>query len=493
MMQINGGGLWETSLLGRLLMFVLVLWDESWIGRAVAALGRFSARVFNGSLFGRLLYSDWPSSLMARESVVGRLVAWLGRVVTAFGRWSAGFFRGTWESSLLGRLARGIFRALLPAFGSSLLVSAFTGYAADVVPAAGERGEQRTSPVLYVLGLVLGLVPVLPSSGGGIFSPTLLTVAGIWLVAVLWVVVKFMQDDYEWRGSSAMLPLLLLLVVAAVSTVQSASRRDSLLQFIIWVSAVLLFWVTVNLVRTTRDAAVLLGPVFVGGALMGLWAGYQYFISHPVVLEAWSDPTTFGTLVRAFAGMGNPNYLGEYMTLFLPLGVALWFQVRPKRRLELGALLALMAFALLVTWSRGAWLALIIALAIFVFMRARRWSIFMVLGGLAGLVVAPSSVLARLTSAFSTQDSSNAFRVNIWIGVEHMLQKWWFIGAGLGAPAFEKVYSEYMLAAARAAHTHNLYRELFAEMGILGLICVRWSGVALFRRPGVRGLKAPRS
>ncbi|MGE5673608.1 MAG: O-antigen ligase family protein, partial [Mycobacterium leprae] len=66
----------------------------------------------------------------------------------------------------------------------------------------------------------------------------------------------------------------------------------------------------------------------------------------------------------------------------------------------------------------------------------------------------------------------------------------WFGGAGVGGPAFVLFYSESMLAAARAAHSHNVYLELFAEMGSLGLIAVLWSVLAVIRRPFVRGLNA---
>ncbi|MDB4894516.1 MAG: hypothetical protein JWN15_778 [Firmicutes bacterium] len=471
-------GIWATSLPGRLVNFVMDTWEQSVTGRLLARAGAASGRVFAGSFAGRAWYSDWPEPLHLRESRTGQILAGLNNGFARLGHRIGPWLNDVWETSILAGTGRRLAATAQPFVGSSVLLQAYTGYAADVVLAPDESGRRPTSPLVYLLGTLLGLLPVIPSTFSP--SPTILMILGVWGVALLWLADRLMTGNFRWRGSAAFVPLGFLLMIATTATVQSITPSISVLNLIMWFTAALLFVIIVDLVRSTRDAAALLGPVIVGGSLMGFWAIYQ-LIHPPVIDESWTDPTTSGTLVRVFASMGNPNYLAEYMALYLPVGIALWLQ-NQKRQIELALPLGLMALALLVTWSRGGWLALIIALGVFVLLRFRRWAILGVPAGLGLLVLAPASILQRLASAFTLQDSSNLYRVNVWRGVSAMLGKFWVLGTGPGAEVFAKGYEEFMLPLARAAHAHNTYLQVFAELGIFGIVAVLWTLLVLIRR-----------
>ncbi len=473
---------WETSLVGRLAAWFLGVWEASLTGRALAALGAFCARVFAGSLIGRFWYSDWPRTA-AGEGLVGRALAGLSRQVAAAGRAVGPWLRGLWETSLLVALGGRLARAADGLLAGSHLWRLFWGYADDVVPAPGEGEDRPTSPVVYLLGLLLGLLPLVPHTLSGLSTAAM--IAGVWSLAGLAVLVRFARGEFDWRAPSALLPLSFLLLVVGAAAVQSLAPAASFRNLIIWLTAGLLFWLVADQVRTSRDAAALLGPVLAGAMLMTLWAVYQVF-RPPQVEESWVDPEQAGQVIRVFASMGNPNYLAEYMTLLLPPAVGLWLQ-NPRRQLPLALPVAMMGLTLLLTGSRGGWLATAGALGLFVLLRFRRWTVFLALGGLALLLAAPDAILTRLLSAFSLADTSNQYRVNIWIGVLAMLREHWVLGVGAGAEAFAKGYQAFMLSEARAAHAHNVPLEIFAEMGILGLIAAVWALLAALRRPFVVG------
>jgi len=473
---------WETSLLGRLAAWFLAVWEASLLGRALSALGAFGARAFAGSVIGRLWYSDWPQA-GDMGGLAGRLLGRLGRLVEAIGRAVGPWLRGLWETSVVVALAGRIARAVGGLLAGSHLWRLFWGYPDDVALAPAEAQDRPTSPVVYLLGLLLGLLPLVPHTMSGLSTAAM--ILGVWSLAGLALLLRFARGDFEWRAPSALLPLAFLLLIVAAAAVQSLAPAASLRNLVIWLTAGLLFWLVADQVRTSRDAAVLLGPVLAGAMLMTLWALYQV-VRPPQVEESWVDPEQAGEVIRVFASMGNPNYLAEYMTLFLPPAIGLWLQ-NPRRQLPLALPVAMMLLTLLLTGSRGGWLATAGGLGLFVLLRFRRWTVFLAFGALALILMAPDAILARLMSAFSLEDTSNLYRVNIWIGVLAMLRRYWVLGVGAGAEAFAKGYQDFMLAAARAAHAHNVPLQIFAEMGIFGLVAVLWALLAALRRPFVVG------
>ncbi|HWI52010.1 MAG TPA: O-antigen ligase family protein [Symbiobacteriaceae bacterium] len=489
MARLDVQGAWETS---RVLTWLLTVWEGSVIYAAIMAILRYISRVAPHSVSGRIWLSDWPDGRDFAESVVGRLLIgfnrWLSRVLRPVGV----FFSQTWDSSRLVRVGRAVVNGLAPALSTSWFFQSFLGYAGDTALAPLEVETRAVSPFLPALGAVLGFLALIPSPGpgqGGL-NPTILMVLGIWGVAGLWLLQKVMAGDFTWRASSVFLGLAAFVAIAATAMLQSADRGASFESFLLWVTAILLFLLMVNLTRNTRDVAAFMGPVMAGAVLMAFWSLYQ-FKYPPVIEEHWVDPSEAG-LVRTFAGMNNPNYLALFMELYIPLVVGLWVQ-QPKRRLELTGILGLMGIALLLTQSRGGWLGLAVAAAVFIVLRAGRWSFLMVLGAALVWAAAPQSIRDRVLTAFNPEHTSNLYRTNIRIGVLRTIKSSWFLGTGLGAKAFTDVYQRYMLSGAGAAHAHNVYLQMIGETGVFGFAAIAWALFATIRRTVVDGFDRLRS
>lgn len=489
MAQFDWQGAWESSYF---LTWLLNIWEGSLIYRAIAAVLRYIGRIGPHSVVGRILLSDWPDSEAFRKSWVGRFLMGIRDGVTGVDRRIAPFLNRAWESSLLVRAGKAVVAWFQPYFESSFFCQTAVGYAGDTHLAPAEAEPRTVSPLLPLLGAVLGLIALIPSPdpGQGGLNPTILLVLGVWGTAGLWLLFKVFAADFSWRASSAFVPLATFLLIAAAATWQSVDRSASLETFILWLTAGLAFFLMVNLVRNTRDVAAFMGPVMAGAVLMALWAMYQYKFP-PTVAEHWVDPSE-GNLVRTFAGMNNPNYLAEFIELYTPIVVALWVQA-PKRRWVLTGVIGLMGLALLLTQSRAGWGAFAVAAFVFILLRASRWSFLMVLGAIAAWIVAPASIKARVMTAFNPEHTSNIYRNNIRIGVLAMIRKFWALGSGLGGKAFTDVYQEFMLAEARAAHAHNTYLQMLAETGIFGFLAILWSLFTVVRRTVVVGAQKLRS
>lgn len=292
--------------------------------------------------------------------------------------------------------------------------------------------------------------------------------------------------------------VLLFLVVVACCAARSidvpmsllgqyASHSDELLPCLIL--AALYFGAS----RATADSAKAAAPRFLAaaGAVMALWGFCQAAGHDPV--PYWPLPTG-----RITATMGSPVYAGAVLALAWVAAFHLTLSATHRRERALGAVAAiLIAAALYLTRSRGAWLAAGAAIPAYLVLAGR-----VSLGRTAGLALA-GAVLAAVAVASSVMWAGvkDQARLELWrtaaeIAIDNPLD-----GAGPGtfglefrrrkSPLFTSLHRSSRTAQAQA---HNEPLQFAATMGLLGLLA--YAGVAcglaaaVFRstEPGLRAL-----
>ena len=224
-----------------------------------------------------------------------------------------------------------------------------------------------------------------------------------------------------------------------------------------------------------------------------------------MALATWSDGASIllGT-DRLYGSLGNPNLLGGYLVPIIPLaiGAALSWRNWPGR-LFAAVTAALAGLALVLTYSRGAWLGLGAGLTCFILLwgwfalrrfRGRRQVIFcgLLLAALTA-VVAMAGLLeplrVRLLSSLAGRgDSSINFRINVWIASWQMLLDYAWTGIGPGQDAFNRMYPLYQQPMFNALSAYSMPLELAVELGVAGLL----AGIAVFwcaLRNGLQQLK----
>jgi putative inorganic carbon (HCO3(-)) transporter len=166
--------------------------------------------------------------------------------------------------------------------------------------------------------------------------------------------------------------------------------------------------------------------------------------------------------------------------------VALLRWRRPLPRLfALSALLS-GAVALLLTFSRGGWMGMVVALgslALLLALRAsRHWSpllrrlfpLLLLLGGGLVLVLAVSQIeplrVRVMSLVAGREDSSNNFRINVWMAALQMVQDRPWLGIGPGNTAFNLIYPLYQQPKFNALSAYSIPLELAVEGGIPGLL-----------------------
>jgi len=190
--------------------------------------------------------------------------------------------------------------------------------------------------------------------------------------------------------------------------------------------------------------------------------------------------------VRGF--YGSPNNLALYLGRLLPLVLAFiaWGH-GGRRRWFYGLALILSAAALLLTYSRGAWIVGIPASLLFLGVVRGRRTLAVMIGVLIVLAVLVLVVVGagRLTSLLDTGAGTTFFRVQLWRSSVNMLLDHPVLGVGLDN--FLYAYrSTYVLPTAWAefdlSHPHNFVLDFWLRLGIMGVAVAGWLLVAFFRR-----------
>jgi len=166
------------------------------------------------------------------------------------------------------------------------------------------------------------------------------------------------------------------------------------------------------------------------------------------------------TYKRIFATFFHPNPYGLYLSFIMILAYTL-LHLKQKLWMQaaLSALLVLSAMSLIFTYSRGAWIALLAAVAVVAILT--RWrSALAGLGAIVLVVVFAPQVLQRFADVAGTaRQGSFWWRVDLWKKMVSLVGSHVFFGHGLG--------SFYFFSKGWAAH--NDYLRLAFETGVTGL------------------------
>lgn len=303
------------------------------------------------------------------------------------------------------------------------------------------------------------------------FMPTMVMVAGaIALCLILGVKTHLFRERIDFSGTSLNFFVFLMMAMLSWGVVNSYDKLSSLKSVMVYIAFILVYYLIVRLINNKEKLVKAFSLLTVASLVCSLYGIYQYF--NPAELQVWQDSEMFSEISgRIVSFFENPNVYGEYLILIIMINVAL-FATLKKPLLKVCALilLALSGLCMILTYSRGCWIGIALAVALFLFIYSKKVFLLFAVLGVVALFFLPKSVMTRLLSIGNLADSSTSYRVYIWQGTMNMLKDFWVTGIGVGTSAFNHVYPIYAFGAISAPHPHNLYLLLLSEMGILGLL-----------------------
>ena len=249
---------------------------------------------------------------------------------------------------------------------------------------------------------------------------------------------------------------LLLLAAGALSVPLALNPGIAVNGFIDFLKVVLMFIVMVNVIRSEKRLKMLWILVLLATCTLSIGAINDYHQGR-LGLEGIRIEGVIGGL------FDNPNDLALHLVTMIPITLALMFSSRnPFSKILYLICAALITAGVVVTFSRGGFLALSFSVGVFMWKLARRSRLLLGIVGAAlialFMVLAPAGYGTRLST---TQDDSAIARLDdlkrsLFLAVRHPV-----LGVGM---------DNYILFSNSNKASHNAYTQVASEMGVAATV-----------------------
>lgn len=281
------------------------------------------------------------------------------------------------------------------------------------------------------------------------------TVGKVFLVYMCYMMISFLWSDT--KIFSILVPLLWMgMFLGDIFLSNLINRRERLRQamFFLTIGAA-----AVSVVALLQMLCIKLKIPFP----IPFWKDVDHFIFKFLPFSIVTDFVS----TRASATFDNPLILAAYLIIILPVSIYSLFELKKKwQRVTVGVCVLLIFGGIAATYSRGAYLAVIVMLVVLMFLGKRQaMGIAALFAGI--LLILPQSVYQRLFAILQL-DVSTVTRLAIWGGCLKVFTENPLFGVGAGTENVTNLLQNRF--GINQPHAHSLYFELLVEGGLISIL-----------------------
>lgn len=316
----------------------------------------------------------------------------------------------------------------------------------------------------YRIGIFAALI-IMP------FAPTMLVVAAVMASFAAFLFRLLFDKKTVFVHTPLDVLVVLFIFVLAISAVTSFARGNSITIFLVYMAFGISYFLVTNAVKGKKQLYALITGMLFAGLGVALYGIYQHIFGFAGG-DTWIDKEMFEDIsTRVISTFGNPNVLGEYLLLLIPVCCGFIFARNGGfNKFAALCITGALCLCMIYTYSRGNWVGLMVAMALFFMFYDGRIVWLGIIAAFFAPLLMPQTIIDRFLSVGDTSDSSTSYRVYIWIGTLNMLRDYWLCGVGLGSEAFNLIYPFYSYSGIVAPHSHNLYLQIITENGVMGIL-----------------------
>lgn len=262
--------------------------------------------------------------------------------------------------------------------------------------------------------------------------------------------------------------LLLMSAVNPYPAVAYAGYR-AVVEYMVW------FFLLIRLIEDDKDFKVVYYTFISMVVLLCLHGIYQYIIAVPIP-SSWVTHTEMGVRTRVFSLTGSPNIFGSLIVMTAPMVAAMiYYSNKIWKKIFFFCITGIMCLCLLFTFSRGAWVGMVLAVILFALFVDRRL-LGLMGAAIAGVLVFVPSITSRLTYLFTSdyaEASAIGGRAIRWeTGRMLLMENNPWLGFGLGRFGGAVAMNNKLLDETEEFsyfYMDNYYLKTMVEMGYIGI------------------------
>jgi len=309
------------------------------------------------------------------------------------------------------------------------------------------------------------------------------------IAITFWLVKIINTEKYSLQKTKLDLPLILFTLILVLSVLIRETRRVNLNDFIIIFSYILIFFLITNNLDKKANFNSFIYLFFIISSLVSIYTMVQYYGFDPYLSDLQSLTST----------IGQKNWISNYLVMIFPALFSYFLSEKTRKKIIYFFWLSIHYTTLMICQSRGIWISisLTLILAIYIIFKLKFYEIFKInkkwlfLLLITFLIITTIystknplnksviTVTERAMSTFDEKDPSINTRLLIWKTTFEMIKDKPLLGSGIGT--FRMNYLDYQADflqknpgyikySGKAGEAHNEYLQMWAELGIIGLV-----------------------
>src|SRR3989338_6577046 len=362
------------------------------------------------------------------------------------------------------------------------------------------KGMKQPEIVTYVLVAYIPFSAELAGDFGGFATAVNFTNLLMIFIMVVWLTGRYASDEPIWLSTPLNLPIILFLLVGLISVIRGINFSGghlvaAIIEYKRWITPPLLYFLVLNTVKNRPTIRAIINIMMFVTAIVACMAIYDYI-----------DAGEGGSLESSRIGgiVDQPNMLAAFFNYYMFLPLAFMLMNTKKSKYWLFLIPVLLEFrGVMVTFSRGGYMAFALGLYAISFFRSKMLFVFLILVGFIvyfNPILLPAGVRYRMGQTFqidktsaqeveydeASLESSAKSRVEIWRASVDMIKDHPVFGVGYKLFPY---MLEYYAPQWKGFDAHNTYIIITAEMGIPALLIflwcilsILWQTLRLYRR-----------